>query len=506
MQTNKFLINGLTAFALLALYSCGSGTSSDVNESFVTDSSTTRGTLTRNPPERVASWGNTSIIDRLLEAVNGSSIRKAAGDAICGVDFHQLEYWTVDALNKAVAVSGVLMVPTGSSAKCTGARPTVLYGHGTSFEKGYNLASITNTNNAAFLESLEIAAIFAAQGYIVIAPNYVGYHSSRTSAHPYLVAEQSANDMTDAYTAARKALGKIAASGVSENGKLFITGYSQGGHVAMATHRSMQARGQTVTASAPMSGPYAMGAFVDAVIFGKVGFSSTQFIPLLTSSYQATYGNLYSTTSDVYESKYATGIDKLFPSDETVEDLIKAEKIPEKALFSDSTPRTGESALDAQLAKSTDVVYSQGFGTPNLVLNSFRVAVARDANLNPDGAVSTPKHPFRTAAKTNDMRNWEPNKPMLLCGGGADPTVFFDTNTKTMQSYWSKLPSGRLKVLDIDRNTSPNETEYANEREGFEDLKEVYRKSGGEDSVRRNYHVSAAIFCTAAARRFFDTF
>ena len=37
----------------------------------------------------------------------------------------------------------------------------------------------------------------------------------------------------------------------------------------MATHRAMQAAGMTVTASAPMSGPYALSAFVDAVFRGR---------------------------------------------------------------------------------------------------------------------------------------------------------------------------------------------------------------------------------------------
>src|SRR5258708_8407088 len=110
--------------------------------------------------------------------------------------------------------------------------------------------------------------------------------------------------MIDALTAARKALGHVLASSTTDNGKLFISGYSQGGYVAMATHKAMQAGGMTVTASAPMSGPYALEAFGDAVFFGNVDLGSTIFTPLLTTSFQNSYGNIYAATTDVFQAGY----------------------------------------------------------------------------------------------------------------------------------------------------------------------------------------------------------
>ena len=78
-----------------------------------------------------------------------------------------------------------------------------------------------------------MALFFAARGYIVVAPNYAGYDTSTLPYHPYLVAAQQSKDMIDALIASRSALPNIAL--VSDNGQLFITGYSQGGYVAMAT-------------------------------------------------------------------------------------------------------------------------------------------------------------------------------------------------------------------------------------------------------------------------------
>ncbi len=497
------------------LSACGGDDGEDTPR--VTDAASARGTLIENPPRRTQSLASAAVLDRLLSLANGQSIREAAGSLSCGVDVHKIEYWTVDALNKPVAVSGAMMVPVGSGSMCTGARPIVLYGHGTSFGKDYDLSDIDDLNNPAFSEGLLIAAIYVARGYVVVAPNYVGYDKSRNTSHPYLIAEQSAKDMVDALTASRKAFGKIQANTISDSGKLFVSGYSQGGHVAMATHRAMQAAGQSLTASAPMSGPYAVAAFLDSVVQGRVGFSSTLFMPMLTTSFQTTYSNLYLASTEVYEDRYASGIETLLPSTSPSEELFSSGKLPEKALFNDTAPVTGDPALDTLLQRPTDRISKQGFGTPNLVRNSFRAAIARDSVANPDGALrsppqpgapaaASPAHPFRIAAKTNDMRNWQPVSPMLMCGGNADPTVFFDVNTQAMQRFWSSLPAGRVNVLDIDGVSDGTETRYAAQRAGFANAKRALERSGGQNSVDLNYHVTAAIYCTAASRDFFDSF
>jgi Secretory lipase len=507
----------IAAVCCIGLGACGSGSDDDDDAVPITDATNTRGTLIDNPPRRIQSLASAVVLERLLSIANGQSIREAAGNLACGVDVHKIEYWTVNALDKPIAVSGVMMVPIGSASVCTGARPIVLYGHGTSIGKDYDLSDIDDLNNPAFTESLLIAAIFAARGYVVIAPNYVGYDKSRDVSHPYLIAEQSAKDMIDALTASRKAFGRIPANTISDSGKLFVSGYSQGGHVAMATHRAMQTAGQAVTASAPMSGPYAVAAFLDSVVQGRVGFSSTLFMPMLTTSFQKTYGNLYSTTNEVFEDRYASDIETLLPSTSSTDDLFSSGKLPEKALFSDITPSTGDASLDSLLRKPTDRISSQGFGSPNLVRNSVRVAIARDSVANPDGALhsppqpavptaTSPSHPFRIGAKTNDMRNWQPASPILMCGGNADPTVFFDVNTKTMQRYWSSLPAGRVDVLDIDHAADGTETRYPSQREGFAKAKSGLERSGGQDSVDLNYHGTVAIYCTAVSRDFFDSY
>ena len=137
---------------------------------------------------------------------------------MCSVDVYHFEYETVGGQGEASTASAALMVPRGLDPSCLGSRPELLYAHGTTTDKSYNIADLSGGGNA---EGVLLAAVFAAQGYIVIAPNYAGYDTSTLPYHPYLVAAQQSQDMMNALTAARSALTGVAAIG---GGKLFVTG------------------------------------------------------------------------------------------------------------------------------------------------------------------------------------------------------------------------------------------------------------------------------------------
>jgi len=507
---------GLAALAACVLAACGGNGSPGAS----VDSSGMRGSLIQNPPLRTASLTAADLSAQLQATTTGQQLLAVTGAPACGIDFHYIQYGTVDGTDIQTTASGVLMVPTGAAAPCTGARPIVLYAHGTTTDRAYNLAAIADTTNPANSESALVAAMFAAQGYIVVAPNYAGYDSSPLPYHPYLNADQQSKEMIDALTAARKAIGHVFASATADNGKLFVSGYSQGGHVAMATVRALQTAGATVTASAPLSGPYALEAFGDAILFGSVNIGSTVFMPLITTSYKKAYGNLlYNATTDIYSMTYATGIETLLPSTTPLATLFAQNKLPQTALFSSTTPVTGNATLDAALAVPANPLFATGFGTSNLILNSVRVAYALDALASPDGAVPTPQpgvpvaaaplHPLRQTLKLNDLRNgaWAPAAPMLLCGGNADPTVFFSVNTQTMQAFWAALPVGLVTVLDVDSAPTGPADPFAAAKLGFAQAKAQTFAAGGQTAVVQAYHGGLVPpFCAASARGFFSQF
>jgi len=516
------------ALAALALAACG-GTNSPTATVAVSNQ---RGTLVDNPALRVASLNAAAFSAQLNATATGPQLIQLAGTPTCGVDFYYIKYWTVGPDNSPQMASAALMVPTGSAAPCTGPRPIVLYAHGTTTDAAYNMAAISDTTNSANQESVIVATVFAAQGYIVVAPNYLGYDISTLGYHPFVDGAANATDMMDALAAARSALLSSFTPTTSDSGKLYVTGYSEGGYVAMATVRAMQAASETVTASAPSSGPYALEAFGDSIFFGQVDLGSTEFSPLVTSSYQNVYGNVYTQPSDLYSATYAGGIATLVPG-APIGTLYQEGKLPETALFDSTTPTssTGITALDAQadalLALPSSPPYSAqqaslfdlGFGSPYLVNNSFRVAYVDDALINPDQAEMTllaggtldasdvapaaaPAFGLRKDFALNDMRSgWFPQAPMLLCGGDADPTVYFQ-NTQIMAALWAPYVQGGL-VTVLDLNAAPQAgNPFAPLQVGLQQTEAQLVAADGAAAVE-SYHSTELPFCDVAARGFF---
>jgi dienelactone hydrolase len=512
--------------SLLAACGGNSGNSGTGNSSSSSTSSPVRGTLLQNPPVLLSS---TSAADLLVQLTTDASsqtygtqvlaqVLALAGAPPCDVDVFHIEYNTVGGADESTTASGALMVPSGADPSCLGARPIVLYAHGTSSERNFNIADLTNQENA---EGILLAVLFAARGYIVVAPNYAGYDTSTLSYHPFLVGDQQSKDMIDALTAARSALST--GSKVSDNGQLFITGYSQGGYVAMATHRAMQAAGMTVTASAPMSGPYALAAFVDAEFAGEVSGDAPVVATLLITAYQHSYGNIYANATDVFAAQYAAGIATLLPSTMSRSQIYAAGLLPQTALF-DSTPPTPAYAAitPATLPANLAPVFAQGFGAAGLITNAYRLSYLQDAQANPDGGFPTltndlpaaaPVLSWRQALKLNDLRSWTPVAPVMLCGGDQDPEVFY-SNTQLMQAYWAAHApaTAPISVLDLDSTTHSAGVD-GSLQSAFQVAKQAVAAAavlqgatdGGATAVFEAYHATlVAPFCLAAVVNFFN--
>ena len=472
-----------------------------------------RGTLLQSPPEFLSIVTAASL---LLQISNDQQLAALVENPLCDIALYHIRYTTVGGRNEATEASGALMVPTGADARCSGRRPVILYAHGTTTARDFNIANVQDNS-----EGLVLAAFFASQGYIVVAPNYAGYDTSTLTYHPYLVADQQSKDMIDALTAARSALPVTAAATTTDGGRLFITGYSQGGYVAMATHRAMQNAGMAVTASAPMSGPYALVAFVDAVVFGRVSGGAPVSWTLLISAYQKSYGDIYGSPTEIFEPQYASGIENLLPSLTPRSDLYAQGKLPRSALFSATPP----DPADADITPATEpanlaTVFALGFGADHLVTNSYRQGYLSDARNNPDGGwpttttgapAATPGLALRQALQRNDLRDWTPAAPVLLCGGDSDPTVFW-LNTQLMQGFWSRAPSVPITVLDLDSNAAAGDP-YQTLKDRFALAKDLVAaaavaqgaKDGGASAVLEAYHAGLVPpFCLAAVSSFFS--
>jgi predicted esterase len=358
----------------------------------------------------------TTVTELLRPAVDAVSTASGSftqiGAAVCGVKVAKVQYNTIGAKGEPATASASVMVPTTDEFEvdgvtkrkaCTGARPVVVYAHGTSIDKAFDMTSVTSNPEAAL-----VMAMYAAQGFIVIAPNYTGYADSSLPYHPYLNADAQTNDVIDSVRAARSVLGEL---GTVSSDKMFLTGYSQGGYVALATHREMQAKYPKefiVTASGPMSGPLSLDKFLTTVYAGNVNGGASIFTPLLVDSYQNSYGNIYQRPSDIYQSPYDTTAVGLLPTADAA-----------------TIAAFGFNKLPANLFDNQ--------GSPFLIKPSYRTDVQNNAN-----------NGLRLAAKKNDLLGFKPATPVVFCYGARDPVVFA---TNSQQSITDMRTLGVVESL-----------------------------------------------------------
>jgi pimeloyl-ACP methyl ester carboxylesterase len=163
-----------------------------------------------------------------------------------GIISRVFTYETVDPYGLSITNSAELILPMGMN----GPLPLAGVQHGTLLLK---------TDAPSQPNSGDIwASVLASYGYAVVVADYLGLGSS-PGYQAYLHAKSEATSVVDALRAG-KAL--CTSNNVTLNGQLFLTGYSQGGHVTMAAHRELETfhtNEFSLTACAPCAGPYDLG-------------------------------------------------------------------------------------------------------------------------------------------------------------------------------------------------------------------------------------------------------
>jgi hypothetical protein len=239
------------------------------------------------------------------------------------------------------------------------------------------------------------------------------------------------------------------------------------------------------------------------------------FLTFTATGYQKAYGDVYSSPTDIFEARYATGIESLLPSSVPRTQLFAEGKLPRDQLF-DSTPPDPSFApfTPATTPANLASVFAAGFGPDHLVTNAFRLAYLQDAQANPDGAfpnmldnrpAANPANGLRRAFKRNDLRTWVPTAPVFLCGGADDPTVLF-MNTQLIQSYWTANGvTAPVTVLDLESPITSGEPNAAR-KAAFAVAKAATADDGGEAAVIESYHSTLVPpFCLSAVKSFFDS-
>ncbi len=286
-----------------------------------------------------------------------------------GAEVYKVVYNTTDINGNATVASGAMYIPWGCDNF-----PMSVYQHGTIFER----------EDVPSRGDEPVGLALAGFGYASIAPDYLGL-GDNPGIHPYLHAETEATAAVNLLRAARSFISD--SLGLSHNGELFITGYSQGGHAAMALHKYIEDQNLlsefNVVGTAALSGPYNL-AGVQMRLPADSTYSIPTYLPYLVESMQLAYGNLYTATSEYYQAPY----------DSTI------------MLYKNGTISIG----------------AFGNGLSNNVYDFMQPAF-----LDAFRADSLPpySHPFRVALAQNENYDWTPQRPIRMVYCTADEQVYY---------------------------------------------------------------------------------
>jgi len=314
------------------------------------------------------------------------------------VDMYYVLYHTTDAQGNATQASGALMVPVTDTCDFF---PYVSFQHGTVLRKN----DVPSRNNGEAIAG----QFFAALGYVSSMPDYVGLGDS-PGLHLYLHAETEATATLNLIRASRAYLSDTL--NISDNGQLFLAGYSQGGHATMAAHKYIEDNNLTqefnVVASAPAAGPYHLSGAQADMIFLNPAYPRQGYIIYLLFAFNEVYQNLFTHPSQVLKPPY----------DQTIPPYLNGNY--NMTALNNALPDSLHEYLQ-------DSVYQ-------LLLDHY-----------------TKNHPIWQNLEENDNYNWKPNAPIRMLYCEADEQVTYLNAVNALQAMQA---NGANDVQALNLNTS----------------------------------------------------
>lgn len=332
--------------------------------------------------------------------IAGPDITLFGGPPRCDVDVYAVRYNTIGVHGEPADASAGFYVP---GPGCKGPYLMIGYAQGTNFNRAMKISNPSPKNP----EPLIMAAIYGAHGYVVAATDYLGLGYSTYPYEPYLVSSAEASAVIDAMRAVRRAAKMLR---VPLSGKVFLQGYSQGGHSTIAVQRAIAAEASKefdVIANQPGSGMYLLTNWVQRNARKPPADQESGFFAFLVPGYNKVYGNIYSDPTETFKPPYAATIDSLLP----VETYRAQAQLYHKAL-----------PLDLH-ALMQPVFFHDLF-------QDAGSAIRRDLAVN------------------EVLFGWKPATPIYLCGGHRDPVV--DYRNSRFAYHYLKAEGVKVSLLDLD--------------------------------------------------------
>lgn len=280
---------------------------------------------------------------------------------IYSVEEIQVVYQTTDAHGNSAQASGTILIP-----KTEGDFPLLSLHHGTVTKRD----EVASVNLSATPEGLS-GLITASTGYLTGIPDYLGFGESGIL-HPYLHANTSATTVIDFLRSVKTYCNE---KNIGLNGQLFLGGYSEGGYVSLAVQKEIEenhANEFTITAVAPMAGPYDLSNTVRTII-QQPTYNWLAYLGFFLTAYNDIYS--WNRLDEMFNAPYGEMMPQLFDGTKTF------------------------LAINSQLPTTVSDLLNQEFVTNYLEGNE---------------AV------FAAAIEENTLLNWTPVAPIRFYHGDAD--------------------------------------------------------------------------------------
>lgn len=311
-----------------------------------------------------------------------------------GYTLYRITYETLDIAGATTLVSGVVSIPDVPDVEWS----LLSYQHGTIIDRDDVISVIGITPGGDGM----VAAGGPALGFVTAIPDYIGLGISQTL-HPYVHAATLGRTVVDILRAARELCDSV---NVTLNDKLFLMGYSEGGYATMAAHKLIEAdfaEEFSITASAPMAGPYDVSGIMYDIMISTDPYPSPSYFPYVILTFNA-IGNHYDPLSEIFVE----------PLDQTIPVLF------------DGTQ--GRSTIEPQLPS-----------VPAEMLNPTEMA----------DIIAQPDHPVRVYLRENDLYDWTPQSTMRMYHCPLDEIVPFENSELALETFQANGATD-VELIEVD--------------------------------------------------------
>ncbi|MYE07624.1 MAG: hypothetical protein F4X95_02595, partial [Oligoflexia bacterium] len=308
---------------------------------------------------------------------------------------YRVEYSTRNPYGeREITASGLLLVPALSRPL-----PLLIYHRSTLLTKDDAPSLIPETMIIMdpIIDERATMLMLALQGYIVLAPDYTGYGSSDDIRHPYLHRKSVTQTSLDMFFSVTEALKEY---DISSTKDVYVMGYSQGGHGAIAFAEGFQGKNTSdfaIRALAAGGGPYNMLETIREL------FDKNVITKITTLLFMQAYAHIYNWDLDsiIRKDSYKEVIESAFEYEDTKE---PANKIPSKV---------------------DDLFQSQ-----------FIEDIQKGRNDS-----------IQKALEENSVHNWAPSMPVLLFHARND-TIVPNSNMKMAYNSFNRNGSAAVTKKD----------------------------------------------------------